>query len=340
MVFGKDLGIDLGTANTLVHVKSKGVVMREPSVVAIESDTGKVLAVGDEAKQMIGRTPGNIIAIRPMKDGVIADFDITQAMLRYFINRALGARTPFVRPRVIISIPTGCTTVEERAVREAAIAGGAKEAYLIEEPMAAAIGAGLPVHEPTGNLIVDIGGGTTEVAVISLGGIVTAKSIRVAGDKMDEAIIAHLRKNYNLLIGERTAEDIKISIGSALWEGPEESYEVRGRDLLSGLPKTIRVSSIEVQKALKETVEQIVDGIKVCLEKTPPELASDIVDRGIVMAGGGALLRGLDKLISLQTNMPVYVCDDPLLAVARGTGIVLENIEVLKRVLVSMKKSF
>lgn len=340
MVFGKDLGIDLGTANTLVHLKGKGVVMREPSVVAIESDSGKVLAVGDEAKQMIGRTPGNIIAIRPMKDGVIADFDITQAMLKYFINRALGARTPFIRPRVIISVPTGCTTVEERAVREAAISGGAKEAYLIEEPMAAAIGAGLPVHEPTGNLIVDIGGGTTEVAVISLGGIVTAKSIRVAGDNMDEAIIQHLRKNYNLLIGERTAEDMKISIGSALWEGSEESYEVRGRDLISGLPKTIRVSSLEVQKALKETVEQIVDGIKVCLEKTPPELASDIMDRGIVMAGGGALLRGLDKLISLETNMPVYVCDDPLLAVARGTGIVLENIEVLKKVLITTKKSF
>ncbi|HWP97186.1 MAG TPA: rod shape-determining protein [Syntrophomonadaceae bacterium] len=340
MFFGKDLGIDLGTANTLVHFKGKGIVMREPSVVAIESDSGKVLAVGDEAKQMIGRTPGNIIAIRPMKDGVIADFDITQAMLKYFINRALGARTPFIRPRVIISVPTGCTTVEERAVREAAISGGAKEAYLIEEPMAAAIGAGLPVHEPTGNLIVDIGGGTTEVAVISLGGIVTAKSIRVAGDNMDEAIIQHLRKNYNLLIGERTAEDMKISIGSALWEGSEESYEVRGRDLISGLPKTIRVSSLEVQKALKETVEQIVDGIKVCLEKTPPELASDIMDRGIVMAGGGALLRGLDKLISLETNMPVYVCDDPLLAVARGTGIVLENIEVLKKVLITTKKSF
>lgn len=340
MVFGKDLGIDLGTANTLVHVKGRGVVMREPSVVAIESDNGKVLAVGDEAKQMIGRTPGNIIAIRPMKDGVIADFDITQAMLRYFINRALGARTPFVRPRVIISVPTGCTTVEERAVREAAISGGAKEAYLIEEPMAAAIGAGLPVHEPTGNLIVDIGGGTTEVAVISLGGIVTSRSIRVAGDNMDEAIIAHLRKNYNLLVGERTAEDMKMSIGSALWEGGEEFYEVRGRDLLSGLPKTIRVSSAEVQHALKETVEQIVDGIKVCLEKTPPELASDIMDRGIVMAGGGSLLKGLDKLISLQTNMPVYVCDDPLLAVVRGTGIVLENIEVLKRVLISVKKSF
>lgn len=340
VVFGKDLGIDLGTANTLVHVRSKGVVIREPSVVAIESDSGKVLAVGDEAKQMIGRTPGSIIAIRPMKDGVIADFDVTQAMLKYFINRALGSRTPFIRPRVIISVPTGCTTVEERAVREAAISGGAKEAYLIEEPMAASIGAGLPVHEPTGNLIVDIGGGTTEVAVISLGGIVTSKSIRVAGDKMDEAIIQHLRKNYNLLIGERTAEDMKMSIGSALWEGSEEFYEVRGRDLLSGLPKTIRVSSLEIQKALKETVDQIVDGIKVCLEKTPPELASDIMDRGIVMAGGGSLLRGLDKLISLETNMPVYVCDDPLLAVARGTGIVLENIEVLKKVLINNKKTF
>ncbi len=340
MVFGKDLGIDLGTANTLVHVKGKGVVLREPSVVAIESDTGRVLAVGDEAKQMIGRTPGNIVAIRPMKDGVIADFDVTQAMIRYFINRVVGPKTPFAKPRVIISIPSGCTTVEERAVREAAISGGAKEAYLIEEPMAAAIGAGLPVHDPTGNLIVDIGGGTTEVAVISLGGVVTAKSIRVAGDNMDDAIIQHLRKNYNLLIGERTAEDIKTSIGSALWEGPEEFYEVRGRDLVSGLPKTIKVSASEIQSALKETVEQIVDGIKVCLEKTPPELASDIMDRGIVMAGGGALLKGLDKLISINTNIPVYVCDEPLLAVAKGTGAVLENIEILKRVLITIKKPF
>ncbi|MDR1616251.1 MAG: rod shape-determining protein [Syntrophomonadaceae bacterium] len=340
MVFGKDLGIDLGTANTLVHVKGKGVVLREPSVVAIESDTGQVLAVGDEAKRMIGRTPGNIIAIRPMKDGVIADFDITQAMIRYFISRIIGSKTPFVRPRVIISIPTGCTTVEERAVREAAISAGAKEAYLIEEPMAAAIGAGLPVHEPTGNLIVDIGGGTTEVAVISLGGIVTAKSIRVAGDNMDEAIIQHLRKNYNLLTGERTAEEIKMSIGSAIWEGPEEYYEVRGRDLVSGLPKTIKVSSIEIQNALRETVEQILDGIKVCLEKTPPELASDIMDRGIIMAGGGALLKGLDKLIGDNTNMPVYVCEEPLLAVAKGIGKVLENIEILKKVLITIKKPF
>ncbi|MEN6326859.1 MAG: rod shape-determining protein [Syntrophomonas sp.] len=340
MVFGKDMGIDLGTANTLVHLKGKGVILREPSVVAIQNDTGRVLAVGEEAKQMIGRTPGNIVAIRPMKDGVIADFDITQAMLKYFINKALEQKMPFIRPRVIISVPTGCTTVEERAVREAALAGGAKEAYLIEEPMAAAIGAGLPVHEPTGNLIVDIGGGTTEVAVISLGGIVTARSIRVAGDKMDEAIIQNLRKNYNLLIGERTSEDIKMSIGSAMWEGEEEYYEVRGRDLVSGLPKTIKISSLEILQALKETVEQIIDGIKVCLEKTPPELASDIMDRGIIMAGGGALLKGLDKLISKETDMPVYVCDEPLLAVARGTGKVLENIEILKKVLISPKKSF
>lgn len=338
-MFGKDLGIDLGTANTLVYVKGKGVAITEPSVVAIQSHTGKILAVGDEAKRMIGRTPGSIVAIRPIKDGVIADFDITQAMLSYFINKVLGSRTPFMRPRVVVSIPTGCTTVEERAVREATLQGGAKEAYLIEEPMAAAIGAGLPVHEPTGNLIVDIGGGTTEVAVISLGGIVTARSVRVAGDNMDAAIMQHLKKNYNLLVGERTAEDIKISIGSALWEGEEEFYEVRGRDLVSGLPKTIKVSSMEIQAALKETVDQIIEGIKVCLEKTPPELASDIMDRGIVMAGGGALLKGLDKLISEETSMPVYACEDPLLAVARGTGKVLENIEVLKRVLVQPQKS-
>lgn len=340
MVFGKDMGIDLGTANTLVHLKSKGIVLKEPSVVAIQNDTGRVLAVGEEAKQMIGRTPGNIVAIRPMKDGVIADFDITQAMLKYFINKALGQRNPMARPRVVISIPTGCTTVEERAVREAALQGGAREAYLIEEPMAASIGAGLPVHEPTGNMMVDIGGGTTEVAVISLGGIVTAKSVRVAGDNMDEAIILHLKKTYSLLIGERTAEDMKISIGSAMWEGPEEYYEVRGRDLVSGLPKNIQVSSIEIQAALQETVDEIIDGIKVCLEKTPPELASDIMDRGIVMAGGGSMLKGLDKLISKETNIPVYVCDEPLLAVAKGTGRVLENIEVLKRVLVAPKKSF
>jgi len=337
-LFSKDMGIDLGTANTLVHLRGKGIVLKEPSVVAIQNDNGKVLAVGDEAKQMIGRTPGNIVAIRPVKDGVIADFDITQAMLKYFINRALGGRSAMVRPRVIISIPSGCTTVEERAVREAALQAGAKEAYLIEEPMAAAIGAGLPVHEPTGNLIVDIGGGTTEVAVISLGGVVNSRSVRVAGDNMDNAILQHLKKTYNLLIGERTAEDIKISIGSALWEGPEETYQVRGRDLVSGLPKTIEVSSQEIQHALQETVEEILDGIRVCLEKTPPELASDIMDRGIVLAGGGSLLRGFDKLISRETNMPVYICEEPLLAVAYGTGKVLENIDVLKRVLIGPKK--
>ena len=339
-MFGKDMGIDLGTANTLVHIKGKGVVFTEPSVVAIQNDTGKVLAVGEEAKRMIGRTPGNIVAIRPMKDGVIADFDVTQAMLRYFIGRALENKNPFVKPRVVISIPTGCTTVEERAVREAALAGGAKEAYLLEEPMAAAIGAGLPVHEPTGNMIVDIGGGTTEVAVISLGGIVTAKSVRVAGDKMDDAIIQHLKRSYNLLIGERTAEDIKINAGSALLGEEEIFYDVRGRDLVSGLPKTIQVSSTEIHMALREVVEAIVEGIKVCLEKTPPELAADIMDRGIVMAGGGSLLSGLDELISQETEMPVYVCEEPLFAVARGTGKVLENIEDLKRLLVTQKKSF
>jgi rod shape-determining protein MreB len=338
VIFAKDLGIDLGTANTLVHLRGKGIVVREPSVVAIDSGSGKVLAVGEEAKGMIGRTPGNIVAIRPMKDGVIADFDITQAMLRYFISKVIDSKALFVKPRVIISIPTGCTSVEERAVREAALASGAKEAYLIEEPMAAAIGAGLPVHEPTGNMIVDIGGGTTEVAVISLGGIVTARSVRVAGDKMDEAVIQHLRKVYSLLVGERTAENIKLAIGSALWEGAEEYYEVRGRDLITGLPKTVSISAREVMTALQEKVEQIVDGIKTCLEKTPPELAADIMDRGIVLAGGGALLRGLDKLISQETDMPVYVCEEPLLAVARGTGIVLENIDKLQSLLTPTRR--
>lgn len=339
MFFVRDMGIDLGTANTLVHVKGKGIVLREPSVVAIQSDLGRVLAVGLEAKQMIGRTPGNIVAIRPMKDGVIADFDTTQAMLKYFIEKAAGQRNPFIRPRVVISVPTGITAVEERAVREAAIQAGAKEAHLIEEPMAAAVGAGLPVHEPTGNLIVDIGGGTTEVAVISLGGIVNSKSVRVAGDEMDEAIIQHLKKTYNLLIGERTAEDIKINLGSALWEGPPAHYEVRGRDLVTGLPKTVAISSDEIQKALSDPVSAIIEAIKVCLERTPPELAADIMDKGIVMAGGGSLLKGLDKLVGQETNMPVYLCDEPLSAVARGTGKVLENIEVLSRVLRSPKKS-
>ncbi len=336
--FSKDLGIDLGTANTLVHLKGKGIVLREPSVVAIQRDTGQVLSVGEEAKEMIGRTPGNIIAIRPMKDGVIADFDTTQAMLRHFITKVLKRHNFLTRPRVIVSVPSGVTAVEERAVREAALQAGAKEAYLIEEPMAAAIGAGLPVHEPTGNMIVDIGGGTTEVAVISLGGIVNSRSIRVGGDEMDEAIIQHLKKYYNLLIGERTAEEIKINIGSAIWDGESNRLNVRGRDLLTGLPKTVQVTSEEIQKSLADPVNQIIDGIKVCLEKTPPELAADIIDRGIVMAGGGSLLQRLDTLVSRETGMPVHIAEEALSAVALGTGRVLENIEVLKRVLITPRK--
>lgn len=338
MIFAKDLGIDLGTANTLVHLRGKGIILREPSVVAIQRDTGQVLAVGEEAKEMIGRTPGNIVAIRPMKDGVIADFDVTQSMLRHFITKALKKRSFIFRPRVIVSVPSGVTAVEERAVREAALQAGAKEAYLIEEPMAAAIGAGLPVHEPTGNMIVDIGGGTTEVAVISLGGIVNSKSIRIAGDEMDEAIINHLKKYYNLLIGERTAEDIKIKVGSAVWDGQLETYEVRGRDLVTGLPKTVQITAEEIQKALAEPVGAIIEAIKICLEKTPPELAADIMDRGIVMAGGGSLLRGLDQVVAEETGMPVHIAEEPLSAVALGTGKVLENIDFLKRVLINPKK--
>ena len=337
-LFSKDMGIDLGTANSLVYVKGKGIVLREPSVVAIQRDTGQILAVGDEAKQMIGRTPGNIVAIRPMKDGVIADFDVTQAMIKYFINKALRNRTYLIRPRVVVSVPSGVTAVEERAVREAALQAGAREAYLMEEPMAAAIGAGLPVHEPTGNMVVDIGGGTTEVAVISLGGIVTSKSIRIAGDEMDEAIIHHVKKKYNLLIGERTAEQIKINIGTAYELDEIEKEDIRGRDLLTGLPKTVQITSLEIYKALSEPVVSICDAIKTTLEQTPPELAADIMDKGIVMAGGGSLLRGLDRLVSEQTGMPVHMADEPLLAVAYGSGRVLENINVLRRVLIQPKK--
>ncbi|SHE52928.1 rod shape-determining protein [Desulforamulus putei] len=337
-MFSKDMGIDLGTANSLVYVKGKGIVLREPSVVAIQRETGHVLAVGEEAKQMIGRTPGNIVAIRPMKDGVIADFDVTQSMIKYFINKALRGRSFIVKPRVVVSVPSGVTAVEERAVREAALQAGAREAYLIEEPMAAAIGAGLPVHEPTGNMIVDIGGGTTEVAVISLGGIVTSKSIRIAGDEMDDAIIQHVKRTYNLMIGERTAEQIKINIGTAYPLEVEETEEIRGRDLVTGLPKTLQITSTEIYKALSEPVAAILEAIKVTLEKTPPELAADIMDRGIVMAGGGSLLRGLDRLVSDQTGMPVHLAEEPLLAVAYGSGRVLENIDVLRRVLIQPKK--
>ncbi|MCL6478525.1 MAG: rod shape-determining protein [Peptococcaceae bacterium] len=338
-LFSRDMGIDLGTANSLVYLKAKGIVLREPSVVAIQKDTGQVLAVGDEAKQMIGRTPGNIIAIRPMKDGVIADFDVTQSMIKYFIRKALRGKTFMVHPRVVVSVPSGVTAVEERAVKEAAIQAGAREAYLIEEPMAAAIGAGLPVHEPTGNMVVDIGGGTTEVAVISLGGIVTSRSIRIAGDEMDEAIAQHVKKTYSLMIGERTSEEVKIEIGTAYPPDRSEIMDIRGRDLVTGLPKTVQISSEEVFKALSEPVTAILDAIRATLEITPPELAADIMDRGIVMAGGGSLLRGLDRLVSENTGMPVHLADEPLLAVAYGTGRVLENIDMLKRVLITHRKA-
>ncbi len=337
-LFSKDMGMDLGTANSLVYVKGKGIVIREPSVVAIQKDTGHVLAVGEEAKRMIGRTPGNIVAIRPLRDGVIADFDITQSMIKYFISKALRGRTFLVRPRLVVGVPSGVTAVEERAVREAALQAGAREAYLIEEPMAAAIGSGLPVHEPTGNMIVDIGGGTTEVAVISLGGIVTSRSIRIASDEMDDAIISHVKRTYNLMIGERTAEQIKIQIGTAYPPDTLEVDDVRGRDLVTGLPKTVQITSAEIYKALSEPVSSIIEAIKATLEHTPPELSADIMDRGIVMAGGGSLLRGLDRLVSEETGMPVHLADEPLLAVAYGAGRVLENIDVLRKVLIHPKK--
>lgn len=333
-----DMGIDLGTANTLVHIKGKGIVLREPSVVAIKSDTGEVLAVGDEAKRMIGRTPGSIVAIRPMKDGVIADFDVTQAMLKYFIRKAMNTKS-FVRPRVVVGVPSGVTEVEKRAVIDAAQQAGAREAYLIEEPMAAAIGAGLPVEEATGSMVVDIGGGTTEIAVISLGGIVTSCSIRIGGDEMDSSIIQYIKREYNLLIGERTAEEIKINIGTAIVNpNQDKTMDIRGRDLVSGLPKTVRIKSSEVCEALSEPVHKIVDAVKGTLEKTPPELAADVMDHGIMMTGGGSLLNSLDKLLSHETGMPVLVSEDALSCVGEGTGRSLENIELLKRVVMTTKK--
>jgi rod shape-determining protein MreB len=331
---GRDMAVDLGTASTLVHVKGKGIVLNEPSVVAIEKNSNKVLAVGSEAKRMLGRTPGNIVAIRPMKDGVIADFDVTENMLRYFIQK-VHKRRFVVRPRVVVCVPSGVTEVEKRAVFEAVMQAGARSAYLIEEPMAAAIGAGLPIQEPTGNMIVDIGGGTTEVAVISLGGIVTSQSIRVAGDEFDEAIISHIKKEYNVIIGERTAEEIKIQIGSAYPQPEEEDAEIRGRDLLTGLPKNIVLSSEEIRTAVEEPLTAILTAIKTTFEKTPPELSSDIMDRGIVLAGGGSLLKGLDEKIRQETGMPVHLANDPLSCVAVGSGKALEEIDVLKRVLIS-----
>ena len=335
-IFAKDIGIDLGTANTLVHVKGKGIVVREPSVVAIDKATNKVLAVGNAAKDMIGRTPGNIVAIRPMKDGVIADFDITQAMLRSFI-KAVSSSGSIMKPRVVVCIPSGITEVEKRAVEEAVLQAGAREAYLMEEPMAASIGAGLPVEEPTGSMVVDIGGGTSEVAVISLGGIVTSRSVRVAGDALDSAIVAYIKKEYNLMIGDRTGEQVKLAIGSAYPEETEHTMEIRGRDLVTGLPKNITISQEEIRGALDEPITAIVDAIKFTLEKTPPELSADIMDRGIMLTGGGAMIRGLDKLITRETGIPVYVAENPLDCVALGTGKVLEEIETLKKVLINSK---
>ncbi len=326
----QDMGIDLGTANTLVHVNGKGIVIREPSVVAVQKDTNEVLAIGAEAKRMIGRTPGNIVAIRPLKDGVIADFDITQAMLKFFIKKAIGNKT-FVRPRVVVGVPSGVTAVERRAVLDATIQAGAREAYLIEEPMAAAIGAGLPVQEATGNMVVDIGGGTSEVAVISLGGIVVSRSVRIGGDKMDEAIVQYIKKRYNLLIGERTAEEIKITIGTAMKIENPDTMEIRGRDLVTGLPKTLTIDANQIQEALSEPVAGIIDAVRGTLERTPPELSSDIMDRGIVMTGGASLLRNLDRMLSKETGMPVYVSDSALSCVALGTGIAVEHVDIYKK---------
>jgi rod shape-determining protein MreB len=338
-MFSNDLAIDLGTANTLVYLKGKGIVVSEPSVVAVQKDGmggRKVLAVGKEAKKMLGRTPGSIVAIRPMKDGVIADFDITEEMLRYFIQKVHNRKT-LVRPRIVICVPSGITQVEKRAVKESAESAGAREVYLIEEPMAAAIGAGLPITEASGNLIVDIGGGTTEVAVISLAGIVYAKSVRVGGDKIDEAIVQYLKRKYNLLIGERTAEQVKIEIGSAYPDpgGEVRTMEVKGRDLVSGIPKTLQIDSNEIREALTETVNAIVEAVRIALERTPPELAADIVDKGIVLAGGGAYLRNLDVLLREETGLPVVIAEDPLSCVVLGSGRVLDELDLLKRVTVT-----
>jgi rod shape-determining protein MreB len=336
--FGKNIGIDLGTANTLVLVEGRGIVINEPSVVAIDRDTNEIFAVGNKAKEMVGRTPGNIIAIRPLKDGVIADFEVTERLLKDFLNKATR-RSRLRRPRVIISGPSGVTEVEKRAVIDATLSAGAKDARVIEEPMAAAIGAGLPVQEPTGTMIVDIGGGTTEVAVISLGGIVSQRSIRVAGDEMDDSIVQYIRRAYNLLIGERTAEKIKSEIGYAFVDHKEElTMEVRGRDLVSGLPKTVTVSSTEVHKALEEPIQAIVDAVKVTLEQTPPELAADIMDRGIMMAGGGSLLNGLDELLMRETGMPVHIAERPLTAVVEGTGEALRHFELLQRIMLGPRR--
>ncbi|GAA2254905.1 rod shape-determining protein [Actinomadura luteofluorescens] len=331
---GRDMAVDLGTANTLVYVRGRGIVLNEPSVVAINTNTGKIVAVGIEAKRMIGRTPGNIVAVRPLKDGVIADFDVTERMLRYFIQK-VHKRRHFAKPRIVVAVPSGITGVEQRAVKEAGYQAGARRVYIIEEPMAAAIGAGLPVYEPTGNMVVDIGGGTTEVAIISLGGIVTSQSVRVGGDELDQAVISFSKKEYSLMLGERTAEEIKMAIGSAYPGGEEEPHaEIRGRDLVSGLPKTVVISAEEVRRAIEEPVNAVVDAVKTTLDKCPPELSGDIMDRGIALTGGGALLKNLDERLREETGMPIHLVDNPLDSVVLGTGKCVEDFESLRQVLV------
>ena len=336
-IIGRDMAVDLGTANTLVYVRGRGVMLNEPSVVAMNAQTREILAVGTEAKRMIGRTPDNILAIRPLRDGVIADFEATEQMLRFFIQR-VHRRRYFAKPRLVICVPSGITAVEQRAVKEAGYQAGARRVYIIEEPMAAAIGAGLPVHEATGNMIVDIGGGTTEVAVISLGGIVTSQSIRTAGDDLDQSIISWMKKEYSLMLGERTAEEIKVALGSAFPLPDEPEAEIRGRDMVSGLPRNVVISSAEVRQALEEPLHAIIDSVRATLDKTPPELAGDIMDRGVVLAGGGALLRGLDERLRHETGMPVHVADNPLDSVALGAGKCVEEFEALQQVLVSEQR--
>ncbi len=336
-VLSNDIGIDLGTANTLVYVRNQGIVLNEPSVVAIEKSTGKVLAIGSAAKEMMGRTPGGIAAIRPLKDGVIADFEISEKLIADFIRRVVKHKY-LMKPRVVISVPSGITEVEKRAVRDSAENAGAREVYLLAEPMAAAIGVGLPVEQPSGSMIIDIGGGTSEIAVIALNGIVHDTSIRVAGDELNDAIIMYLKKNYNLLIGELTAEDLKIKIGSAFTLDKELSMDIKGRDLVAGVPKNLKLSSVQVREALSETIDIIVEAVRQALERTPPELASDILERGIILTGGGALLRGLDKRLRQETNLPVNVADDPLTCVARGAGAVLEDLSAYSKVLEKSRK--
>jgi rod shape-determining protein MreB len=332
-----DIGVDLGTANVLVFIRGKGIVLREPSVVAIDRDTNRILEIGEEARRMLGRTPGNIMAIRPLREGVIADYDVTESMLRHFIKKVAG-RSMFIKPRIMICIPAGVTTVEKRAVLEAAMQAGARKTYLIEEPLAAALGAGLDISAPCGSMVVDIGGGTTDVAVLSLGGIVVSESLRVGGDKFDDALVRYIKKEYNVMIGERTAEEIKVTVATAFANARNESMEIRGRDLVSGLPKTMRINSAETREALAEPITLVLECVKTVLEKTPPELAADIVDRGIVMTGGGALLHGLDILLSYETGIPTYLADDPLSCVALGTGIALESLEMLEDSLTTLKK--